>query len=133
MFKLLTLLLLVVSSVSMSSPKVVYLETSSVEVWQNTYKHDAYQPHLTDKWSQGGAFNLGIRFPQNIIWNNRLHLDGTSSKVERAGWEFSVKYDRFQLRPFYYHHSEHSLEHMGESGRFPQTDKLGLELCLLGC
>lgn len=94
-------------------------------------RRDPFQYEYTDKWRKGAQFNLSLRILEFFSWKNHIHMDGTKSQLQNAGWEFEIVMDKFCVQPFYYHHSEHALDGSGsiDEGRaasYPLIDRYGL-------
>lgn len=129
--RLLLLILTLLWAPHVSAQKLLDLDEVSVDAYNIDGKRSAYQPHLDNKWTHGGAFNLGLRVADYFRWDNRLHFSGTDGKLMDAGWEWLAIMDYFPVQPFYKHHSQHSLDERGSTARFPIENYWGLRFIFL--
>lgn len=129
MWKIFSLLLLLQSNICLA--EILSLDHFSVEGWKTLTRRDPYQPQYTDDWSKGGRFNFDLRVGEYFSWKNQVHFDGTPSQLQHAGWLFDVSFDKYQIQPFYTHHSQHSFDDRGaedpsQPSDFPLIDRYGL-------
>ena len=89
-------------------------------------KRDAFQAENTGAWTRGAAFNFELRIAEYLKWQNHVHMDGTQAQLRNAGWQFELSVDKWQIQPFYFHHSQHALDSVGDSIKYPLEDKYGL-------
>ena len=89
-------------------------------------RRDAFQAETTGAWTRGAQFNFDLRLFEYLKWENHVHMDGTASQLRKAGWEFQSSVDKWPVQPFYYHHSQHALDSVGDSIKYPLIDRYGV-------
>ena len=114
--------------------KPLEIKHFSIEAWGYGSKHDPYQPDLTNRWTNGGAFLFDLQFLNVFSWENRLNVHGAQNKVMNVGWEYDFALNISKhIQPFWYHHSEHSADVVGATKKYPLEDRYGIRFCAIGC
>lgn len=80
--------------------------------------------------------NFTSRFADTFFWENTFHAltdsYARSSQFRTVGWQFKFGIDILDpVDVFYYHHSEHYLDHENKTNGFPVNDGIGIRLRLV--
>lgn len=147
MTKLITLLIIYLSSSSLQAREWRLLETEKVDLEYsqlNAYNRDPYAPDYTGRWRERVALKWDLSIVRykdwGFFWDNNMHTETIDSgAVKTVGWEWELGLQLGKYADlFHHHHSRHIMDeepqrdaYNGKSNQFPVEDSLVLRVHLL--